>query len=85
MNSIILVELVSADPAAALRNLGEKGITVFDVVIEPDEMTCRFHIQRRHYAGLKALADRSGDALTIMHRKGIFWTLKGFSKRPVLC
>lgn len=85
IKSTILVQLVSADPAAALRAVSEKGITVYDAFMEQDGLTCRFRILRRSYKPLVAITKRRGDELTVLERKGVFWTLKGLSRRPVLC
>lgn len=85
MKGTVFVQLVSADPSAALRTMAEQGITVFDVSIGQDEMTCRFRIQRRYYIALESIAKRRGDQLTVLGRKGIFWALKGLAERPVLC
>jgi len=85
LRSSLLVQIVSADPAATLRAVGEKGITVFDAVIDQDGLTCRFRILRRSYALLSTIAERRGDDLTILERKGIYWSLRSLAKRPVLC
>lgn len=81
----ILVQLVSADPAAALRAVSEKGITVYDAAMDPDGLTCSFRIPRQAYEALEKLAMRRGDELKMLEKKGIFWTLKSLIHRPVLC
>lgn len=81
----MMVQLTSADPAAALRVINEKGITVRDAVMERDGLTCSFSIPRQAYKPLAAIAERRGDELKILQKKGMFWTVKNLVHRPVLC
>ena len=78
------VSLTSADPAAALRAVSDAGIIVYSADRSDEDIIANFQIQRKDYRRLKALADRRGYSLKVMHRGGLYWAFKGFLRRPVL-
>lgn len=80
----IRVILISADPGGTLRAVSEKGITVHNVTVEEDGMTCRFVIPASAYQTLEAVATRRGDSLQVLERKGAVRILYGLRRRPVL-
>ena len=80
---MVEAEVTSADPAAALRQIGDAGITIFDVK-SAGELTFRFRLRRWDYKALKTIARKRGDSLRIISRSGLYWTGKRLLARPVL-
>ena len=80
---MVTVELTSADPGAALAALAQRDIPVFDA--EPvGELSLIFWIRREDYRAAARLCEKRGDTFRLRRRTGIYWTLKGLLKRPVL-
>ena len=80
---VVEAELISADPAGALRRINQMGIELFDIR-RIGELTLRFRLNRRDYNRVKGTIAKKGDSLKIVRKIGIFWTAKGFVHRPVL-
>ena len=83
LGGMVVIEITSADPAALLTAVHNAGIGIYQTVQE-DNLTLRLHIQRNQYRTIKKLCDRRGDRIRLLNRIGIYWTLKGLLKRPVL-
>lgn len=49
-----------------------------------DDLTASFWVSRPYFPVVKKVAESKGDMLKITERKGVFWALTGFVKRPVL-
>ena len=80
---MVRVELTSADVAGALRAINEMGIPVAQVQTSGD-LTVRFTVSRRSLKSIKILAQRKGERLQILARKGIFWPILSLRRRPIL-
>ena len=80
---LVEVELTSAGPPGTISFLTSHGVHVQDATLTGDLTLC-FRISRREFRKLAQLADRRGERLRILRRKGIYWTCKGLLKRPVL-
>lgn len=80
---MVTLELTSASLPEALTGINERGISVYDLQIR-DELTASLRIYRRDYRITAALCRKRGDTVRVLHRNGIYWTLKGLLKRPVL-
>ncbi len=83
LGGMVVMEAVSADPAGLLRSLNGAGIPLYGVWAG-DEMTLRFQISRRDRSRVAALCEKRGDSLRMAGRLGIYWTLRGLLRRPVL-
>ena len=81
--STVALELTSADMEGALTAINREGITVYRAEqISP--LCFRFTVQRRAFRAVRRIARKRGDSLEVLHRSGLFWSLKGLLRRPVL-
>lgn len=76
-------ELLTADPAGALCAIARANIPLSQVTLS-GELTLVFRLSRRDYGRLHRLVAKRGEKLTICHRLGTYWTVKGLVKRPLL-
>lgn len=77
------VSLTSADPNGALLAIQNAGITIMD--IESDgALTLRFRIGRHDGRRLADIAEKRGETVRVCRRVGLFWSIRGLTKRPVL-
>lgn len=75
--------LTSADPERSLEAIRAQGIDLLD--IRPDgELTLTFRIARKEESRLRQLCEKRGEILRLRKRRGLYWTLRGATKRPVL-
>lgn len=79
----IRVELTGADIAGSMAAVSEANIAVYLIQFS-DDLTVSFTIQRKDYGRLAGLAQKKGDRLRILGRKGLYWTLRSAFSRPVL-
>lgn len=77
------VALTSADIPGAMAAMNGADIPFFAAVQEGD-LTLRFSVYRQDYKHLKALCERRGETLGLLHRRGIYWTGKSLLHRRVL-
>lgn len=83
LSGMVTLELTSADIGGLLSSINVQGIPVFDVRIRGD-LSAEICIYRRHYRKIQKLAQRKGNSVRILHRRGLYWTAKGLLRRPVL-
>jgi len=84
MAGMVKVSLTCADPAAALMEISSQGIVIYHAFRSEEDITTFFSIRRQDYRRLKSITDRRGYDLRLLRRGGLYWTAKGFLKRPVL-
>ena len=83
LSGMVEGELTCADPGEALRRISQAGIHIYDVRMVGD-LSFRFRVRRWDYRGLAAESEKRGDSLRIVDRGGLYWTVKGLFRRPVL-
>ncbi len=83
LTGVIQVELVSADIAGALLAMQQAQIPVWDFV-DCGELSVQFFVSRKDYPQLCRQLEKRGDQLRIVMRRGLYWSLIGLRKRPVL-
>ena len=83
LTGLIQAELLTADPAGALRAIADAGIALRDVTPE-GELCLRFSVARPSYGRLLRLTRRRGETLTILGRTGLYWRFRALAGRPVL-
>ncbi len=83
LNGMVDVELICADPAFALTNLLDNGITVHDSVCV-DALTLHLKIKRQDKRRLQLLCEKKGYELKILGGRGIYYRIGGLLRRPVL-
>ncbi len=84
LSGMVQVQLVSADPAAAITAVHMAGIPIFCGEREDGDITTNFLIQRKDLTRLRSIAQRRGYAVKVNHRWGIYWSIKQGLRRPVL-
>ena len=77
------VELTSAEIGAALGAINARGMEILELK-QVSDLTCRFRVRRKDYRALAALCEKRGDKLRLLGRKGLYWTGKSLTKRPLL-
>ena len=83
LEGMVEVRITGADLPGTMEAVKQAGICVQSVKMEGD-LTIRFLLKRQDYRRLGKLAKRRGDRLTLVRRVGLYWTIKGLWKRPVL-
>ncbi len=83
LNGMARLTVTSADLAGALTVADQAGIPVFSTV-STDDLTAQLLLRRQDTAALIKTLERRGDIVKPAGRLGIFWTLKGLFRRPVL-
>ena len=83
LKGLVVAELTSADVTGALEAVTGAGIPIRNIMYV-DELTIHLTVNRENYGRLTALLGKRGDNVSCIHRKGIYWTLSAFGKRPVL-
>lgn len=77
------VELTSAEPELAVSAYAGAGIPMED--LQPQgALTLRFWMPRCCYPQARKLAQKRGDCLKILGKRGIYWMLPRLLRRPVL-
>ncbi len=77
------VEFTSADPVGALTALQNRNIPILEV--EPaGDLKYRFCISRRDHEKVAAVFAKRGETLQVCRRQGLYWSILGLWKRPVL-
>ena len=83
LEGTVRLELTSADVNGALRRINEMGVAVSDVQTVSDLTVC-FCVSRRSLKLVEQMAERKGERVRLLQRKGLFWTLLALRCRPVL-
>ena len=83
LDGMLVVELTSADLAAAFAAINGADISLF-CVTQVDTLTARFQISRNDYAKMACLADKRGEKLKIVRHLGLYWFARRLCARPVL-
>ena len=84
LSGSVSLELTAADPAAALCDLRNAGITVLFARVAESDITVHMSIRRKDYPALKKLAKHKGYGLHLTRKTGYYWHLKSLMHRPVL-
>ena len=80
---MLKVELTSAEVEDALKAIYSNGITVIQLV-KINDLACQFWVRQNVYPAITLLCKKMGAHLQIVGRRGIYWTIVNFYKRPVL-
>ena len=80
---VLEIELVSADPEAALSAVNAVGIPLF-AVTRVSDLVFRFELLRSDYDRLTVLCRKRGDTLTILRKKGLYFTFRQLLRRKLL-
>ena len=83
LRGTVTLELTSGSIEQSLAHLMKQGITLLNVRIR-DELTASFQIDRRDFRSVRAITQRKGDRLSVIHRSGIYWNLKSLLRRPLV-
>lgn len=83
LSGMMVVELTSAEPEAALGAVNTRGIEIFRVE-QKGELTLRFRIRRKDHAALAALCEKRGETLKVLRKSGLYWAGRQLLRRPVL-
>ena len=83
LSGLIRVTLTSADIPGAFCRIADGGMEIWNAE-QTDEVTASFFISRHHFRNLKALCEKYGDSLKLVHHRGIYWKGKALVRRPVL-
>lgn len=80
---MVRVELCSADPMATVTAAGKRGISLYETEYL-DTLRLGLLLPRRQLNAFVRLAEKRGDSVKIMERRGLYFLLMGFLRRPVL-
>lgn len=83
LEGVVDVILTSADLNGALDKIGKYGIAVQDAVYM-DRLRLRFIVSNRDLPRLMRLAQKRGEDIEILQRRGLYFSIKSVLKRPVL-
>ena len=79
----IRVEAVSADIPGFLAAAAEAGVVLGDLETV-DDLTVRFMISSGDMKILSPSAERRGDMIRVLARRGLYWKIRALGKRPML-
>ncbi len=82
-NAIVDIQITSADIPGLLTEMNEKGIELFRVK-SIDYLTAEILLHRRDFGKIKKLTQRRGDSWKLLRKQGLYWSVKGLLKHPVL-
>ena len=83
LGGMVEFQIGSADSAGSLNALNQAGIQIFDVKAQ-DEFSSTVTILRKDWKRGRSLLRKRGDLVTLRHRKGFYWRLTGWIRRPIL-
>lgn len=83
LGGMVQLELCSADPAGAVTALGKQGVMVYQAEYL-DTLRLRFLIPRKQRKTVFYLAEKRGDTVKEVGHFGLYHTITGLRKRPVL-
>lgn len=82
LNGRVQCRIVSASLAQFFTQLSQWcTVTKLENV---DDLTATFWVTRDDVLHLQKIAERRGDTLTVIQRDGLYWSLRGLMKRPLL-
>ena len=81
---MVRAELTCADPALALKQITDAGITAYDVSREEGTIVITFSIRRTDRKILETLAAKRGYMLRFHGFFGIYWMFRSLLRRPVM-
>lgn len=84
LGGILRIKLICADPASAMMEISNAGITILDAERLDEDITVFFGIYRKDYKRLKELANRRGYELKLTSRNGLYWLLGTLRRRKLL-
>lgn len=77
------VGLTGADPFGSLLSIEKWGIPVENVE-KIDGMQLNFLLRRRDLPAVRRICQKRGDTLDVLEKMGVFWSIRGLLRRPVL-
>ncbi len=83
LSGMIEIEVTSATAVDAMNAANMAGIQLSSVRVI-DDLTFSCTVERRNVRALLQLLRRRGDNPRILRRTGLYWSLAGLRKRPVL-
>ena len=83
LTGTVKAKLTGGDIAGTLDTLSRQGVEVLEFQML-SELEGILTLRRRDYRDAYKLCTNRGDKLVLLHRKGIYWTLKALWRRPVL-
>jgi len=78
-----ILEITSADIVGLINTLNREKITLISINYNSD-LVVTVEILRIHYKKLHETAEKHGASVKIINKKGIYWTLLSFIRRPML-
>lgn len=83
LGTMLTVEFTGAVPENTLDAIIQAKIPISHV-IRKSELTYQLDIRPRDYAALSGILQKRGDALKMIRKRGLYWTVKAFVYRPIL-
>ncbi len=83
IHGTVEVEITSAEPEKILSIASNKGIVLYEV-FPKGGLKFRAIVLRKDYKKLIHLLSNHGDTIVVLKQRGLYWSLKGLRKRPVL-
>lgn len=80
---MVKVKIISADPAGFLRAIEPHGIELQNIHGDGGLELC-FTVRRRDLLRLRKLAEHRGEEILVIQQIGVYYSLRGLYKRPVL-
>ena len=79
----VTVKITGASLPSTLDAVTQRGIQVGECRFLT-ELEAQVTILRKDFPALKKICGKKGDCLTLIRRRGLYWTAKSMGKRPVL-
>lgn len=79
----VTVVITTASPESFLQSLNQNGVSLQNVYFL-DLLTVRLEVKRTDYGKVRLISNKAGAKIRIERKSGIYWSLKGLKKRPLL-
>ncbi len=83
VNGYYHIQITSANPIRTLEKLNSAGCELYDIR-SIDDLNVSFYIKRSCYNVVSNIIKKHGDQEIILKKSGIFWSVNGLLRRPVL-
>ena len=83
ISGMLEIKITSADPGQMLQAINQLGIPLFCISC-PEELTVEMRILRSDLLPIQAECKKRGYTLKICRTLGLYWSVLGLLRRPVL-
>lgn len=84
IGGMVELTMTSASNEMIISAINQAGMEVYNFSVGEDALTVHFQLRKTDMKKAKDIAKKRGAKLQIRRRIGLYWAVKGLSRRPVL-